>query len=143
MPKQIRPYVVVVDDERVIAETLTTILNRNGFCAVFFTNPLEAIESAQIAPPDLLLSDIMMPQLSGIDLAIRVTVLCPDCKILLFSAQTDTADLLTSAHDLGHYFDLLLKPAHLSDVLRRLREQVPPRLKEGTLPSPSYWIAGE
>jgi len=57
MPKQAMPNVVIVDDERVIAETLTIILKENGFCAVFFTNPLDALESAQTAPPDLLISN--------------------------------------------------------------------------------------
>ena len=136
MPKQTLPYVVVVDDERVIAETLTIILNGNGFCAVFFTNPLEALESAQTAPPNLLVSDIMMPQLSGIDLAIRMRALCPACKVLLFSGQTDTADLLLAARDQGHSFDLLLKPTHPSDLLRKLREQVSPWMGGNPLPSP-------
>jgi CheY-like chemotaxis protein len=136
MPKQTLPYVVVVDDERVIAETLTIILNENGFSAVFFTNPLDALESAQTAPPDLLVSDIMMPQLSGIDLAIRMRALCPACKILLFSGQTDTAELLTSARGQGHSFDLLLKPVHPHDFLRKLREQESPSPGEDLLPSP-------
>jgi len=69
MLKQQNSHVVVVDDERVIAETLTIILNSNGSAATFFTNPLEARESAQTKSPDLLISDIIMPQLSGIDLA--------------------------------------------------------------------------
>ena len=104
MLKRQTPYVVVVDDERVIAETLSTILNSSGFTAKFFTNPLEALESARTEPPKVLISDIMMPQLLGIDLAIRMRAQCPSCNILLFSGQTDTADLLVPARAQGHDF---------------------------------------
>ncbi|WP_263385624.1 response regulator [Granulicella arctica] len=122
MSKQL-PYVVVVDDEWVIAETLAAILNKSGFSAAAFTDPLKALESAGIKPPTLLISDVMMPQLSGVELAIQMKALCPDCKVLLFSGQAQTADLLRSARNEGHDFDLLAKPVHPSDLLRKIREQ--------------------
>ncbi len=75
--------VFVVDDEHVIASTLAAILRQEGFTADFFTNPLMALESARCVAPDLLISDIMMPELSGMDLAIEKQALCPRCKILL------------------------------------------------------------
>ena len=63
--------VCVVDDDVTITKSLSLILGREGFDVAAFTNPLEAMEYMQANPPDLLISDIMMPQLSGIDLAIR------------------------------------------------------------------------
>jgi CheY-like chemotaxis protein len=50
--------VFVVDDERVIASTLTAILTVNGYDARCFVNPLEALEAARTAGPDLLISDV-------------------------------------------------------------------------------------
>ena len=83
---QRQPYVFVVDDEEVIASTLTTILQlHGGFRARSFTKPIEALEAARLEAPDLLISDVVMPQLSGIDLAIQVRESCPNCKVLLFS----------------------------------------------------------
>ena len=63
--------VFVVDDEVVIAQTLAMILERNGYSVRFFTDPLEALTNVEIDRPDLLISDVVMPQLSGIDLAIE------------------------------------------------------------------------
>jgi CheY-like chemotaxis protein len=66
---------------------LATILKRSGFTAAAFTNPIEALERARIEPPELLVSDLMMPEMSGVDLAIKLKTFPPDCKVLLFSGQ--------------------------------------------------------
>ena len=114
--------VFVVDDESVIASTLATILRHEGFDARSFTVPLEALLAAQYDTPDLLLSDVIMPVMSGVDLAIQVQRQCSDCRVLLFSGQAATADLLKAARADGHDFDLLPKPAHPTDLLRAIQE---------------------
>lgn len=119
------PSVFVVDDEHVIAETLTTILQKSGFAAKSFTDPREALSAALGAAPDLLLSDVMMPELSGVELAIAIRQACPECKILLFSGQAGTMDLLSNARKEGHDFPLLPKPIHPADLLRHIRQQDP------------------
>lgn len=122
-----QPDVFVVDDEDVIASTLAMILRlQGGFHARSFTNPLEALEAARLEAPDLLISDVIMPQLSGIELAIQVRKGCPDCKILLFSGQAATADMLETARASGYDFDLLLKPVHPADLLARIRSLTEP-----------------
>lgn len=80
----------MVGDEKVIASSLATILRLQGFEATPFTEPQRALEAACSEAPDLLISDVVMPALSGIDLAIRVQQHCPDCKILLFPGQAAT-----------------------------------------------------
>jgi DNA-binding NtrC family response regulator len=111
------PRIFVVDDEHVIASTLAAILNMNGFSAEFFTRPLEALAASQADIPDLLISDVAMPGLSGIDLAIQMRAQYPKCKILLFSGQAATLDLLEDARIQGHDFHLLQKPVHPSEML--------------------------
>jgi len=115
--------IFVVDDERVIAETLAMILQQSGFAAKFFTDPLEALTFARSDAPDLLITDVMMPRLSGIELAIQMKEQCPKCKILLFSGCADTVDLLKTAREQGHNFHLLSKPVHPTDLLRALTEE--------------------
>ena len=117
------PIIFVVDDERVIAETLTTILQRQGFAARLFLDPNEALSAALAEPPDLLLSDVMMPGMTGVELAITLRKLHPQCKVVLFSGQAQTEDLLHDARRQGHDFLLLLKPIHPVELLRRIREQ--------------------
>jgi CheY-like chemotaxis protein len=118
------PRIFVVDDEPVIASTLAAILEMHGFSARFFTSPLEALAAARKKSPDLLISDIEMPGLSGIELAIKMTAQYPKCQILLFSGRPSTLDLLDSARAQGHNFDLLFKPVlppkFLSEISKRI-----------------------
>ena len=110
--------VCVVDDDVTITKSLSLILGREGFDVAAFTNPLEAMEYMQANPPDLLISDIMMPQLSGIDLAIRTAESFPDCRILLVSAAPE--EVLHQARADGHDFRLLQKPLHPKDLLHEI-----------------------
>jgi DNA-binding NtrC family response regulator len=114
--------IFVVDDERVISETLAKILQQSGFEAIPFTNPLKALNDSQFQSPDLLLSDVSMPELSGVDLAVQIKLKHPNCRILLFSGQASTVDLLQAARGQGYDFQLLSKPVHPKDLLRRIED---------------------
>jgi DNA-binding NtrC family response regulator len=116
-----RPSIFVVDDEYIIASTLATILQRNGFDASFFTEPLAVLPAARLKAPDLLITDVVMPVLSGIDLAIAVRLEFPECKVLLFSGQAATANLLEAARLKGYDFELLSKPIHPTEFLKRIK----------------------
>ena len=98
------------------------ILRTSGFDARSFTNPLEALSAADSEPPQLLITDAVMPEMLGTDLAIEMKRRCPDCKILLFSGQAATSDLLAKARSEGHEFNLLTKPIHPADLLREIRK---------------------
>jgi DNA-binding NtrC family response regulator len=114
------PSVFVVDDEHLIASTLSAILNLHGYLARFFTVAQEALVAVRVNAPDLLISDVIMFGLSGIDLAIQVHAECPDCKILLLSGYAETWDLVDDARLQGHDFELLQKPIHPSALLAKL-----------------------
>lgn len=114
------PRVFVVDDEVVISTTLAMILRAEGFDARAFHEPMEALRSAFAMPPDLLISDVVMPQMSGIELAIQLRSQCPGCKVLLFSGQSGTSDLLRAARASGHDFEILTKPVHPTDLLAKV-----------------------
>ena len=110
--QQAKPRVLVADDERVIADTLAIILNQAGFDATAVYSGEKAVEMAQILRPDMLISDVIMTDLNGIDAAIQIRALLPNCKILLFSGQAATADLLDRVRAQGHEFEILAKPVH-------------------------------
>lgn len=113
--------IFVVDNERAISETLVAILNRHGFDATAFEDPAAALVAAKLSKPALLISDVEMPWMSGIELAIKFRQYHPDCKVLLFSGDTQTDDLLAELRARGHDFDLLTKPIHPKDLLAKLR----------------------
>ena len=117
-----KPKVLVADDERVIADTLAMILNQSGFEARAVYSGEKALEQAESFRPDMLISDVIMADLNGIDAAIRMRALLPGIKILLFSGQAATADLLEKARKEGYEFDILAKPVHPQDLLARLRK---------------------
>ncbi len=112
---------LVADDERVIADTLAIILNQNGYDAIAVYTGTAAVEKARSMRPDLLISDVIMPDMNGIDAAIKIRAFLPGCKILLFSGQAATADLLEDARKRGHEFEILAKPVHPQDLLQKLR----------------------
>jgi CheY-like chemotaxis protein len=114
------PHVFVVDDEQVIASSLAAILKLHGYAATAFTSAREALAAAQSKAPDLLISDVLMPGLSGVDLAIQIRGECPECRILLFSGQATTQDLLKEARRQGNLFELLQKPVHPSALLESI-----------------------
>jgi len=116
-----KPKVLVVDDERVIADTLAIILTQAGFDASAVYTGTGAVERAREEKPDLVISDVIMPDMNGIEAAIKIREILPGCKILLFSGQAATADLLEKARQQGHEFEILAKPVHPQDLLAKLR----------------------
>jgi DNA-binding response OmpR family regulator len=121
LPEEKGIHIFVVDDEIRISETLALILSRSGFTVSSFTDPLKALDGVPLRLPDVLLTDVVMPNLSGIDLAIQIKEKCPACKILLFSGQAETLDLLGAARERGHDFSLLAKPVHPLELLRQIK----------------------
>jgi DNA-binding response OmpR family regulator len=121
-PERRDPMVLVVDDERIITDTLSMILSKSGYNVLTAYDGMKALELARAIPPALLITDVMMPGMTGIELAIMLLSVVTDCKVLLFSGQAATVDLLAAARDIGHDFAILTKPVHPTDMLRRVSE---------------------
>lgn len=123
--ERLPPVILVVDDEHVIADTLSVILSRSGFSVFTAYDAASALEMASIVPPQLLLSDVMMgPGMNGVNMAIVMVNRFPECKVLLFSGCSATTDLLHTARKSGYNFTLLQKPIHPTDLLRRIRDSL-------------------
>jgi len=124
--------VLVVDDERVVADTIAIILNQNGYRAITTYGGNSAVEMAKQERPWFVVTDVIMPDLNGIEAAIRIQQLVPDCRILLFSGHSATADLLERAREAGHEFEILAKPIHPQDLFAKIGQppDVPERKKD-------------
>jgi len=120
-PGNTKPRVLIADDEQVIANTLAIILNQSGFEARAVYSGESAIEALETFQPNMLISDVIMAGMTGIEAAIKIRSRLPQCKILLFSGQAATADLLEKAREQGHEFEILAKPVHPQDLLAKLR----------------------
>ncbi|MDE1163179.1 MAG: response regulator [Acidobacteriaceae bacterium] len=116
------PRILVVDDEVLIADTIVQILNRSGFIAEAVYGGQEAIEAVRRYCPELVLSDVLMPHVDGVEAAIAIRELCPETRIVLFSGQAATLEILARAHERGHNFELLPKPIHPTQLIKHLRQ---------------------
>jgi FixJ family two-component response regulator len=107
------PRVFVVDDEEDIAKMIAVVLQMKQFDAIAYSEPLKALQDADAAPPDYLVSDVAMPGMSGIDLALAMQAKVPSCKVLLFTGDVGAPVLVEEARNNGvHDFALLMKPVH-------------------------------
>jgi len=131
-----QPVVLVVDDEPLVADTLSAILENAGFSILTAYDGRTALQLASHGVPDLLISDVAMPRMSGVELAVQLLEAIPECKVLLFSGHATSSDLV-HAIDAGYDFHLLAKPLHPTEMLRHvsrsLNIEAKPR-KRGLLP---------
>ena len=120
MPETTKLRVLVADDEQIIANTLAIILNQAGFDARAVYSGEMLVEMAQSFQPDMLISDVVMSGITGIEAAIKVLAKLPSCKILLFSGQAATVNLLERARAEGQTFEIITKPIHPNELLARV-----------------------
>lgn len=116
-----RPTVLIVDDEHLIADTLAEILSDKGFEASAVYNPRDAIAQIRELCPDIVITDVLMPGMNGIELAKLVRNSCPDTRIVVVSGQAGTAELVERAQREGYSFEMLAKPVGPEALLQKLR----------------------
>lgn len=116
-----RLRVLVIDDEILIAETVVEILRGEGFEAEAVATAESAIEMARTSPPDVVLSDVIMPGTTGIEIGIKIREMVPHCRVILFSGQAATVDLVNKARGQGHRFEILAKPIRPETLIEVLR----------------------
>jgi DNA-binding NtrC family response regulator len=102
--------VLVIDDEVNVSDTLALIFTKEGYQARVAYSAEEAFEVISQWQPDLAIVDVMLPGMNGIDFALVLKANYPDCRLLLFSGEQGTADLLTQAAIDGNIFEILAKP---------------------------------
>jgi CheY-like chemotaxis protein len=114
--------VLVVDDQRLIADTLAEILENAGFDAVAAYDGFEALEKAARFHPDWILSDVLMPRMNGVELAIAIRKNYPNAAILLLSGQAGISGILEDGRLQGYQFELIAKPIHPLKLIDRIKE---------------------
>ena len=127
--------IVVVDDDLLLAEAYALALRRAGMQVVAISDPARAIEAISASGPDLILMDVQMPEINGIELArvIRQTRRHLSLPILFLSAEQDPQrqmlarrlggdDFITKPVDLDRLVDLVRLRAERARTLRAVME---------------------
>ena len=123
--------ILVVEDEAVVLFTLELILQQHGYDVKAARDATEALATAETFRPEILLCDINLPDLDGIQVAIRVKESLPQCRVVLLSGEISSSDLLEEARDHGFFFEVLAKPTDPNQLLKVLSRA------EGTPRDPS------
>jgi CheY-like chemotaxis protein len=114
--------IIVADDEPLVALTVTEILEDEGFEVVTAADGKAAVEAAREMQPDLILTDVMMPKMNGIEVAKTIRNFLPQCRVILISGQAATGELLKEARDEGHEFEVVTKPIRPDALLMLVRQ---------------------
>ncbi|MFG2604680.1 response regulator transcription factor [Streptomyces sp. NPDC048514] len=110
--------VLVVDDDAAIRRSLERGLRLNGFAVRTAADGAEALDLIEGAAPDVLVLDVSMPGMSGIELCARLRGAGSDLPVLMLSALDETADRIAGLQAGGD--DYLVKPFALQELVLRL-----------------------
>ena len=114
-----RGMILVVHDERVVADCMATLLRRAGFEARTAYDGRSGLEMALAISPDLLVSDVGIRGIDGVQLAILVVQAIPGCKVLLFSSYETSGGVLNARAE-GYDFSSLAKPVHPAAAMEQV-----------------------
>ena len=112
--------ILVVEDEPIVADTLRQILSARGYETNVAYSAEQALDNLDDWDPELAILDVMLPKMNGIELAMSLKVRLPVCHTLLISGQPSVESLLQAAREQGHDFEILAKPVHPLEILRRI-----------------------
>jgi two-component system, OmpR family, response regulator MtrA len=132
---RVRHRVLVVDDDPALAEMLGIVLRNEGFDPTFVADGEQALDAFHEHRPDLVLLDLMLPGISGIDVcrAIRAESGVP---IVMLTAKTDTVDVVLGLESGAD--DYVVKPFKPKELVARIRA----RLRRGEEVLPEHLVIG-
>jgi DNA-binding response OmpR family regulator len=113
--------IMIVDDDARVANSLMAVLNLSGYECYGVYNPADAIAAAESFQPDIVLSDVMMPGINGIELCEQIKQMLPACRVLLLSGEVSTAHtLIQDSRKHGYNFELLAKPVRPQELVAKI-----------------------
>ncbi|GAA2000137.1 response regulator transcription factor [Brevibacterium samyangense] len=118
-PQDVEATLLVVDDEPNIRELLSTSLRFAGFDVLSAANGAEALRLAEQAEPDLLVLDVMLPDMDGFTVTRRLRQAGRHIPVVFLTARDDTSDKITGLTVGGD--DYVTKPFSLEEVVARIR----------------------
>jgi two-component system response regulator (stage 0 sporulation protein F) len=114
--------VLIVDDQFGIRILLNEVLQREGYDTYQAANGLQALEIVQDNKPDLVLLDMKIPGMDGIEILKRLKVIYPDIKVIIMTAYGEL-DMIQEAMDLGAITHFA-KPFDIEDIRAAVKKYV-------------------
>ncbi len=116
------PYLLVVDDEYAIANNFAIILRNVGYEVTVAYDAESAVQIAELAPPELVITDFSLPGMDGVEFALRLKKLIPVCKLFFITGMPEEAAGAVGARSPAHHFRILAKPVHPAELLQCVSE---------------------
>src|SRR5260370_34080416 len=111
--------VLIVDDEPLIRETLPECLSQDGFAVTSCANGAEALHQAAASHHEVVLCDVQLPDVDGLELLDRLLKISPDSSVLLITAYATVENAIAAFQRGAH--DYLMKPLLLDEVAGKVR----------------------
>ncbi len=125
-----RRLIMIVDDDAALGEMLSIVLDSNGFATVICQDGLRAVEMFPTIRPDLVLLDVMLPGLDGVQVAHRIRQ-DADTPIIMLTAKSDTTDVVKGLE--AGADDYVSKPFEVAELMARIGARL--RLPKTDAPS--------
>ncbi|WP_416443772.1 MtrAB system response regulator MtrA [Leucobacter sp. HNU] len=113
--------ILVVDDDRSLAEMLGMVLEGEGFLTDHSADGAEALEAFRVSRPDLVLLDVMLPGIDGIEVCSRIRAES-GVPIIMLTARTDTTDVVRGLE--AGADDYVVKPFNPAELIARIRARL-------------------
>ncbi|MGH7928042.1 MAG: response regulator [Candidatus Binatia bacterium] len=113
---------LVVDDNKGVLDFLVLLLSKHGYKTIGANGGFECLEIVRQQPVDLIISDVMMPAMDGLQLCEELKLVAPQTPVILLTARDDMATR-AAAMDLG-VSEFVTKPVNNHDLLTRVRTQL-------------------
>jgi two-component system response regulator MtrA len=115
--------ILVVDDDTALAEMIGIVLRTEGFEIAFCADGAAAVDAWRDERPDLILLDLMLPGMDGIEICTRVRAES-GVPIIMLTARTDTADVVRGLESGAD--DYIVKPFNPKELVARIRTRLRP-----------------
>jgi len=112
-------HITIVDDEEKIRQNLTYALEREGYLVSAYANGVDALEGMESQKPDLLILDIMMPRMGGLELCRHIRKNDEEMPIMFLSSKDEELDKVIGLESGGD--DYLCKPFSIRELLARIK----------------------
>jgi len=114
--------ILLVEDEPALRRLLARLLRMSGFAVIEAADGIEALQlfSSPDGVPDLLISDVVMPRMGGLELAVELRLLHPQLPVLFISGYTD--NLFLESEELRHGTSFLAKPFPPQALIGKVKE---------------------